>query len=439
VDLERHRSTHEFVTIDSLVQDSHLSIQTGHEIGKMAYGTGDIPFIRTSDLSNWELKADPKHSVSLRFHDQYSLRQNVRAEDVLLVRDGTYLVGNSAMVTESDLPMLYQSHLLRFRMEAGSPIDAYGLLGLLNSSIVRRQLRARQFTADIIDTIGNRYLEIALPLPTRRELASLSAEIRRMVLRRSALRRVVTSLPDMLAPSHTGRAGPPSTNRRSLGFRVRSTDTGDLLVPKYHDPQLRADVASMATDFELVSLSDLMDSSVISASTGVEVGKMAYGTGGVPFVRTSDISNLELKSDPKQNVADSYLALYPQGADVRVHDILLVRDGTYLVGSSAMVTADDLPMLYAGGLYRLRSERPDEMDPYLLLLLLNTQIVKRQIRARQFTRDIIDTIGRRLSEVVLPVPKDRNRANELASSARAAIAERALLRQQLEATFASLP
>lgn len=30
----------------------------------MAYGTGNIPFIRTSDISNWEIKADFKHGVS---------------------------------------------------------------------------------------------------------------------------------------------------------------------------------------------------------------------------------------------------------------------------------------------------------------------------------------------------------------------------------------
>ena len=37
-----------------------LSADTGVEIGKMAYGTGDIPFVRTSDLAQWEIKRDPK-------------------------------------------------------------------------------------------------------------------------------------------------------------------------------------------------------------------------------------------------------------------------------------------------------------------------------------------------------------------------------------------
>jgi type I restriction enzyme M protein len=46
------------------VRSESPPIATGIEIGKMAYGTGQIPFIRTSDLSNWEIKADFKHGVS---------------------------------------------------------------------------------------------------------------------------------------------------------------------------------------------------------------------------------------------------------------------------------------------------------------------------------------------------------------------------------------
>ncbi len=40
--------------------------------------------------------------------------------------------------------------------------------------------------------------------------------------------------------------------------------------------------------------------------------------------------------------------------------------------------------------------------------LLNAYVVKRQIRSKQFTRDVIDTIGTRLLEVVLPIPRDND-------------------------------
>ena len=74
-------------------------------------------------------------------------------------------------------------------------------------------------------------------------------------------------------------------------------------------------------------------------------------------------------------------------------DILLVRDGTYLVGTSCMITDSDTKMLYCGGLIKIRINDKTKIDEFLLLGLLNSYIVKRQIRTKQFTRDVIDTLG----------------------------------------------
>ena len=62
--LDALRATHDLPTLGQLVEQDVISVTTGDEIGKLSYGTGSIPFIRTSDISNWELKIDPKHGVS---------------------------------------------------------------------------------------------------------------------------------------------------------------------------------------------------------------------------------------------------------------------------------------------------------------------------------------------------------------------------------------
>jgi hypothetical protein len=46
------------IGLGELIQQGSIQTATGDEIGKMAYGTGPIPFIRTSDISNWEIKAE---------------------------------------------------------------------------------------------------------------------------------------------------------------------------------------------------------------------------------------------------------------------------------------------------------------------------------------------------------------------------------------------
>jgi type I restriction enzyme M protein len=221
------------------------------------------------------------------------------------------------------------------------------------------------------------------------------------------------------------------TRDRHGFFMLLSKIRNGIFIPKYYDPQLEADINALRHTHNLMSLGDLCKGgkdAVISWDTGIEIGKMAYGTGDIPFVRTSDISNWELKGDPKQNVSEEIYEANKQ--DVRAGDIFVVRDGTYLVGVSCILTEKDTKILYCGGLYKLRVEKPDQLDPYLLLALLNAPIVRRQMRAKQFTRDIIDTLGKRLFEVLLPIPKDASTRERIAKETREVIETRAKLRDR---------
>lgn len=155
-------------------------------------------------------------------------------------------------------------------------------------------------------------------------------------------------------------------------------------------------------------LGDLIKDGVISVSTGDEVGKLAYGTGTIPFIRTSDIANWEIKLDPKQGLEQAIYDGLKERQDVQAEDILMVKDGTYLVGTCAMISSADTKIVYQSHLYKLRCRDKEKMNPYLLLALLSSPIVKEQIRSKQFTQDIIDTLGRRIYELILPIPKNKN-------------------------------
>lgn len=70
------------------------------------------------------------------------------------------------------------------------------------------------------------------------------------------------------------------------------------------------------------------------------------------------------------------------------------------------------------------------LAPYLLLSLLNGPIVKRQMRAKQFTRDVIDTLGKRIFEVILPIPKDKNLRERIARETQETVLARVALRNK---------
>ncbi|MCZ4540442.1 N-6 DNA methylase [Dietzia maris] len=199
--LEDLRNTHDLVTMGSLEDEGLLSVSTGHEVGKLAYGTGSIPFIRTSDIASWEIKNDPKHGLSRDIYDAHADKQNVEVGDILMVRDGTYLVGTCAMVTPLDSQIVFQSHLLKFKSHDHEKLDPYLLLGLLSAPIVKEQIAAKRFTQDIIDTLGSRWRELILPIPrdesVQKEISEAVQETieGRMAARQSARRAVMKVAP----------------------------------------------------------------------------------------------------------------------------------------------------------------------------------------------------------------------------------------------------
>jgi type I restriction enzyme M protein len=220
-------------------------------------------------------------------------------------------------------------------------------------------------------------------------------------------------------------------NQDHLGFSFNLSQLRNgVLVPKYYDPEIVNHLAARNSTHDLVTVGELIQQEALSITTGVEVGKMAYGTGLIPFIRTSDISNWELKSDPKQGVSESIYRAYKSACDVQAGDILMVRDGTYLIGTSAIVTESDTKMLFQSHIYKIRVLRPDIINPWLLFACLNTAIVKKQIRSKQFTQDIIDTLGNRIAEIVLPIPKDKVSQKSIAKTTRKIVQTRTTLRNQ---------
>jgi type I restriction enzyme M protein len=182
-------ATHEVVVFGELVKKGVVFVSTGDEVGKLAYGTGKIPFIRTSDISNWEIKLDPKHCVSHEVYERYRSRQDTRPLDLLMVKDGTYLIGTCALVTEHDLPMLYQSHIYKIRVLKNGDFTPFLLLAVLSSDFVQRQIRSFCVSQDIIDSLGDKIMQLRIPIPRNSEtLKRISGQIEKAVRERIAAR-----------------------------------------------------------------------------------------------------------------------------------------------------------------------------------------------------------------------------------------------------------
>lgn len=446
--------THKCESIGALVAAGIVSAETGHEIGKAAYGTGDIPFVRTSDIANWEIKSAPKQGVSKEIYDEYATDQDVQVGDILFVRDGTYLIGNNCFITTIDKDILYQSHVLKLRIHDKKALDPHLLFLALNNPWVQRQIRSVQFTADIIDTIGQRFFELVLPIPRNKTIRRhLSKACDKALALRMIGKAFVKHCPKMMEESlRTGSSEPierfismdPIEMATAVSNETVSAEFGEftsfwhkssslsnqIYLPTYYDINISTELATLAKHCNLISIKELAETKAIEFHTGDEIGKMAYNTGSIPFLRTSDFANWEIKHNPKQGVSEEIYDAYATGQDIQENDILLVRDGTYLVGSSCIITKEDIKSLYCAGLFKFRV-RSSSLDPFLFLGLMNSYIVKRQMRTKQFTRDVIDTLGNRIEEVVLPIPKSPALRLAISDSVRNVVSSRVQARETI--------
>lgn len=151
-------------SLGELVKEKAISIRKGHEVGSDAYGTGDIPFVRTSDLSNFEISTDPTKAVSEQIYETFASQQRLKAGDVLIVVDGRYRIGTVAMLTEHNSRCVAQSHLRIISSLRRDRLDPYELLFALSLPSVKLRLRSLVFIQSTLGTLGNRLLELRIPI-----------------------------------------------------------------------------------------------------------------------------------------------------------------------------------------------------------------------------------------------------------------------------------
>jgi type I restriction enzyme M protein len=194
-----------------------------------------------------------------------------------------------------------------------------------------------------------------------------------------------------------------------LGFIVQRQKLRDhILVPQYYNPETEQEIERLSKSgkYVMITIGELIKRKVLTIKRGHEVGSIYYGRGPIPFVRTTDIVNWEVKIDPVKGLPEEIYERFRRKQDVRPNDILLITDGTFLIGRTAIVTEADGKMVIQSHIRRIRCLKPHELHPYLLLYLLNTRLVQQQIKDKTFVQATISTVGARLHEIVLPIPKD---------------------------------
>ncbi|MBY9006418.1 MAG: N-6 DNA methylase [Candidatus Lokiarchaeota archaeon] len=216
------------------------------------------------------------------------------------------------------------------------------------------------------------------------------------------------------------------------GFLVSISELkSHSLIPRFYDPSIKKELEQLKDNYDLITLGDLIDMGILSLHNGQGVKKKYYGTGVIPYIRTSDITNWELKIDPTYCISEEIYEKFKQ--DLKKNDILFVMDGGRLIGNNCILSEErDIKCLIQSHFQILRCEKNDKLNPYLLLYLLNTPIIKKQVKMNIVIQSTLATIGERTKDIYISIPKDLNIREKIINKTKIIIKERAKLRKEIE-------
>jgi len=146
-----------------------VTAKGGDEVGSNNYNTyldkkdSDIPFIRTSDIVNFEVDQFPDFYIPKEIYQE--LKQDIKPGDVLFNNDGR--IGLAAMLTSQD-KIILQSHIKRLRLKKEA-IEKYSFtqefifLVLTIKEIAIYQAERYKVIQSTIPTISNHILDFEIP------------------------------------------------------------------------------------------------------------------------------------------------------------------------------------------------------------------------------------------------------------------------------------
>ncbi len=166
---EADEQGYDFVEVKTLLDDGILEDYSGHGSPPGKYkGKGDVPYVRVADIVNWAMYKNPTSQIPEDiYHKIKGGGVDLKAEDVLFVRRGSYRIGSVALVSPFDIDVLLTREIQVLRVindKNKYDIDPYYLLYLLSHRFTQEQLPNKVFIDTTLPNIGRRWEGLYLPV-----------------------------------------------------------------------------------------------------------------------------------------------------------------------------------------------------------------------------------------------------------------------------------
>jgi type I restriction enzyme M protein len=188
--------------IGGLKESSIIQVLSGHGSPSQDQRVGEIPYIKVSDLRAGLVNINPTNRVPLSVARYFwgGNSSGLHAFDLLCPERTSKNIGDFCVLMPGQEQVVTTKEVIVLRPGPNANFDAFYLLWAMTLKIVKDQWKRVIFMQTNREDVGNRYLEIEIPLPPNRTTADkVSKDFREYYMTVSAAR---TRLSDYLHSSN---------------------------------------------------------------------------------------------------------------------------------------------------------------------------------------------------------------------------------------------
>ena len=162
------------MTLGEMVEAGLLTIRGGHGSPTQSVRVGTVPYIKVSDLRAGLVNINPTNRVPLAIAQKFwrGKSSGLSAWDLICPERTSKNIGDFCMLLPGQEQVVTTKEVIVVRPGKKANFDPFYLIWMLTLTIVRDQWRRVIFMQTNREDVGERYLEIRVPIPRDAEHAT---------------------------------------------------------------------------------------------------------------------------------------------------------------------------------------------------------------------------------------------------------------------------
>lgn len=353
------------------IADLEETIVNGVEIRE--YTNDGLPYLRVSDLK--EMFLDLTDVKFIRKDVKITKNIDLNLGDLLFSRSGS--LGIIAIVTEEIVDAIISSHLIKVRLNDINPCYAATFF----SCKLGRQQILRRNNGTVVPEINQPSLRtVKVPLPSKSFQEHIEQLIREAYSKRTLANEKYKETKDVINQT-LGISKQQIKEEKVFETTFSEISKSIRLNAEYYEPKFKAiDLMKQTSDLEILSVAQIRKQ--IGYGTSED---LTYTDKGVPFLRVTDINNLDYIDPEETKKISKHDAKRLNNYEVTTRDILISRTGS--IGNAVFIDKSLDGSIFGSYFIKIRLE--EGYNPFYVAIFLNSMLGR--LQSERLTSGAIQT------------------------------------------------